>query len=50
MSGIYVNRFFQAYGNDDMICDEPIMPNLWYYYGISRASSGEIKLYLNGYL
>ena len=50
MAGIFVNRFFQVYGNDDMVCDEPIMPNQWYYYAMSRASSGEVKLYLNGYL
>ncbi len=33
-----------------MLCDEPITPQTWYYYAISRHSNGEIRLYLNGYL
>jgi hypothetical protein len=48
-AGVYVNQFFQVYGNDDMACEEPILPQRWYHFGISRSSSGEVRLYLNGY-
>eukprot|EP00960_Hanusia_phi_P074325 768213-Hanusia_phi.AAC.3 len=49
--GLYVNKVFSMQPDDlKLVCNEEIKRDLWYKYGITRNSKGEISVYLNGFL
>ena len=48
-TGLYVNHKYQMFPTASFIaCNEQILPNTYYQFGISRTAAGLIKLYING--
>ncbi|KAJ1490397.1 hypothetical protein T484DRAFT_3342406 [Baffinella frigidus] len=47
--GLYVNKKLQLFpAGANMKCKETMLPNKWYRIGMTRATDGEVALYING--
>eukprot|EP00960_Hanusia_phi_P062612 765213-Hanusia_phi.AAC.3 len=50
-NGLFVDTFLRMYPvTSELVCEEKIFADRWYFFGLTRSSEGVVSLYLNGYL